>query len=152
MGEEQINKVMAELNDLINNMKISEEISKAVTKSQSPDVNVNTAIIQTDQTLIALNSIKSELCRLPMDFCEREYIANYITPLLTALDFLSTTGLNLSTSVNILTNSPIVPRKKGKLKDTIHTIYSINEKCEEIYEVIKDRLSIVIHDDTDCCK
>lgn len=145
MADEQINKIFTELNELIKDIRDSEQIDQAVVQNQPQEA----AIIQTAQILAALNSIKSDLCRLPMDFCEKEYIADYITPLLTTLDFLSTTGLNLSTSVNILTNSPIVPRKKGKLKDTIHTIYSMNEKCEEIYEILKKRLDPIIQEDTE---
>ena len=163
--EERINTIISELNDLINDIGNSRQISdvvlqsqalnlsqgttpsqaitqcqsqrqptgQAATQSQAPNatvvtVNVNATIAQTAQTLAALNSIKTELCRLPLDFCEREYIANCVTPLETAMEFISRTSFELATSVSILTTSPIVPRKKGKLKDTIHTIYSINEE------------------------
>ncbi|MEW9095312.1 MAG: hypothetical protein AB2417_09550 [Clostridiaceae bacterium] len=111
---------------------------------------ISATIIQTAQTLAALNSIKTELCRLPLDFCEREYIANCVTPLETAMEFVSRTGFELATSVSILTTSPIVPRKKGKLKDTIHTIYSMNEDVEDIYEVLQERLEKIIRGDNRC--
>jgi len=187
---EQINKIISELNDLINNIKNSRQISQAVaqsealnpsqatnpsqpiTQGQTPTqiqqtiegqaptqsqvteataVNVNATIIQTAQTLAALNSIKADLCRLPLDFCEREYIANCINPLVTAMEFLSRTGFDLSTSASILTSSPIVPRKKGKLKDTIHIVYSINEECGELYEVLKKRFKKLTENDN-CCR
>lgn len=189
--EEKINKIISELNDLINDIRNSRQISDVMIQSQALNLNqgtiqsqaipngemptqseststgqggaqvqaynaavtatnVNTTILQTAQTLTALNSIKTELCRLPLDFCEREYIANCITPLETAMEFISRTGFELATSVSILTTSPIVPRKKGKLRDTIHTIYSINEEVEDIYKVLKNRLT-KITDQDNCC-
>jgi len=164
--KDQINKIINELIDLINDIRNSREINQAVDQSEklnssrtatqkqminqgqalsisqpseTTDINVNATIIQTAQTLAALNSIKADLCRLPLDFCEKEYIANCIIPLMTATELLSRTSFDLSTSVSILTTSPIVPRKKGKLKDTIHTIYSINDECEELYDILKKR-------------
>lgn len=121
-----------------------------VPKATDINVNVNSAINQTALTLVAINSVKTELCRLPLDFCEREYIANCVTPLVTAMEFLSRTGFDLATSVNILTTSPIVPRKKGKLKDTIHTIYSINEEVEDVYKVLKKRFKKITRDGGSC--
>lgn len=176
--EERINTIINELNDLINDVRNSRQISdvvvqsqalnlgqgttpsqainydetpiqsqsaptgKGATQSEAPNstVNVNTTIAQTAQTLAAINSIKTELCRLPLDFCEREYIANCITPLGTAMELVARTGFELATSASILTTSPIVPRKKGELKDTIYTIYSINDEVEDIYKVLKKRL------------
>ncbi|MBZ9685908.1 hypothetical protein G9F72_006070 [Clostridium estertheticum] len=186
--EQRINTIISDLNDLINDIRNSRQISDAVVQSQSLNLNqgptasqtitdsetptqsqstpigqgstqsqapsatanVTTTITQTAQTLVALNSIKTELCRLPLDFCEREYIANCVIPLETAMEFISRTGFELATSVSILTTSPIVPRKKGKLKDTIHTIYSINEEVEDIYKVLRKRLKKLTQEDN-CC-
>lgn len=171
--EEQVNTIISQLDDLINDFRNSREISQGISQSQSltssqgiptdeeatqsqpPNttgvtVNVNPVIAETAQTLAALNSIKTELCRLPLNFCEKEYIANCITPLETAMEFIARTGFELSTSVSILTTSPIVPRKKGKLKDTIHTIYSMNDEVEDIYRVLKRRLKKIVEEDN-CC-
>ncbi|WP_055666177.1 hypothetical protein [Desnuesiella massiliensis] len=191
LREERINTIIGELNDLINDITNSRQISDVVlqsqalnlsqgtspsqgitfgetpiqsqgaptgqggTQSQTPEatgtnVNVNTTIAQTAQTLAALDTIKTELCRLPLDFCEREYIANCVTPLETAMEFISRTGFELATSVSILTTSPIVPRKKGKLKDTIHTIYRMNEEVEDIFDVLKERVKKLTQEDN-CC-
>lgn len=186
LREERINTIIGELNDLINDITNSRQISDVVlqsqalnlsqgtptsqgitfgetpiqsqgtpTATQAPEtagtaVNVNTTITQTAQTLAALDTIKTELCRLPLDFCEREYIANCVTPLETAMEFISRTGFELATSVSILTTSPIVPRKKGKLKDTIHTIYRMNEEVEDIFDVLKGRLKKLTQEDN-CC-
>ncbi len=111
---------------------------------------LNAALAQAAQTLTTIDTIKTELCRLPLDFCEREYIANCITPLETAMEFVSRTGFELATSVSVLTTSPIVPRKKGKLKDTIHTIYRMNEEVEDLFEVLKPRLRRLTEEDN-CC-
>ena len=189
LREERINTIIGELNDLINDITNSRQISDVVLQSQAlnlsqgtppsqgitfgetpiqsqgtptgqvatqtPEtagtaVNVNTTIAQTAQTLAALDTIKTELCRLPLDFCEREYIANCVTPLETAMEFISRTGFELATSVSILTTSPIVPRKKGKLKDTIHTIYRMNEEVEDIFDVLKGRVKKLTQEDN-CC-
>ncbi|WP_097027184.1 hypothetical protein [Clostridium peptidivorans] len=119
-------------------------------QASTTNVTVNAALTQTAQTLVALNSIKTELCRLPLDFCEREYIANCVTPLQTAMELISRTGFELATSVSVLTTSPIVPRKKGKLKDTIHTIYSMNDEVEDLYKVLKPRLRRLTQEDNRC--
>ncbi len=187
--EERINTIISELNDLINDIRNSRQISDVVVQSQAlnssqgptpsqaitygetpiqsqatptgqgatqsqasntTNVTVNAILAQTAQSLVALNLIKTELCRLPLDFCEREYIANCVTPLETAMEFVSRTGFELATSVNILTTSPIVPRKKGKLKGTIRTIYSMNEEVEDIYKVLKHRLRKITQEDN-CC-
>lgn len=87
-----------------------------------------------------LNTIKDELCKLPLNPCESEYIATYIFPIVNTLYLLSTSSLNLSSSVNILTNSPIVKPKRSKLKSTIHTIYDMNDTCEDLYKIVKERL------------
>lgn len=171
--EEQVNTIINQLNDLINDFRNSREISQGISQSQSltssqgiptdeqapqsqvPSTtgvisSIDPVIADTAQTLAALNSIKTELCRLPLDFCEKEYIANCITPLETVMEFIARTGFELSTSVSILTTSPIVPRKKGKLKDTIHTIYSMNDQVEDIYKVLKRRLKNIVKEDN-CC-
>lgn len=172
--EERINAIISELNDLINDIRNSSQIdipsqavnpsqeatpSQGITSGEMPiqsqasnttNVTVNAALIQTAQTLTAIDTIKTELCRLPLDLCEREYIANCVTPLETAMEFVSRAGFELATSVSILTTSPIVPRKKGKLKDTIHTIYSMNEEVEDIYNVLKHRLKKLVQEDN-CC-
>ena len=158
--EEQVKIITSEINDLIYNVMNSAKISQAVDHSQvitqnkvtskgqgSKAADIGADVNSTALTLAGLNSIKAELSRLPLDFSEREYISSYITPLMTALELLARTGFDLSTSVSVLTSSPIVPRKKGKLKDTIHTIYSINEEVEEIYKVLKNRFKAITRDD-----
>lgn len=108
----------------------------------------NTATTQTPSDLISqssdllknINTIKDELCKLPLNPCESEYINAYIFPIVNTLYLLSTSSVNLSTSVNVLTNSPIVKPKRSKLKSAIHTIYDMNDTCEDLYEIIKERI------------
>lgn len=125
LAVEHINKIISELNNLIT------------------DINSNIDSVQAAETLEALNLIKDDLCGLPQVLYQKEFITDNITPLLATIELLSRTGLNLSTSVSVLTNSTIVPRKKGKIKDTIHTIYSINEECEDLYKVLKEWLKLL---------
>lgn len=172
-SEERINTIISEINELINEMKNSQEIGHGIAQSQSltssqgtnsnqeenhgeapaqsqAPADISAIIVQTAETLTALNTIKTELCKLPLDFCEKVYIENCIAPLEVAMELLSRTSYDLSTSVNILTTSPIVQRKKGELKDTIHTIYSINELVEDLYDVLKKRFKRITKEN-DCC-
>lgn len=166
-SEERINTIISEINELINEMKNSQEIGHGIAQSQSLTSNqeenhgeaqaqsqapadISAIIVKTAETLAALNTIKTELCKLPLDFCEKVYIENCIAPLEVVMELLARTGYDLSTSVNILTTSPIVQRKKGELKDTIHTIYRINEQVEDLYDVLKKRFKRIIDEDN-CC-
>lgn len=164
-SKERINAIISELNDLINDIRNSRQISQGIAQSQvithsetatqsqgsnANDAATNALITQAAQTLAALNSIKTELCRLPLDFCEREYIANCVTPLENTMESISRTSFQLSTSVSILTTSPIVPRKKRKLKDSINTIYDMNEDVEDIYKVLEKRLKKLTGEDNFC--
>jgi hypothetical protein len=103
-----------------------------------------TTISQASDTLKNINTIKDELCKLPLDPCENEYIINSVLPLTNILYLISTASVNLSNSANILTNSPIVHAKKSEIKDTIDLIYNINEECEDLFKVIKKRLNVLL--------
>lgn len=109
--------------------------------------NIDDEALKAAEVLRSINIIKEELCKLPLDLCERQYFDNRILPLLTTLNFLSTASINLSSSVNVLTTSPIVPRKKGKLKDSINLIYDMNSKCKDIYKELEDRIDIMLNED-----
>lgn len=95
-------------------------------------------------TLKDINSIKDELCKLPLNPCESEYITNSVNPLLNILYLLSQTSSGLSTSANFLTSSSVVHSKNSDIKDTIHLIYKINDECADIYDVLKKRLEILL--------
>ncbi|MGE5627572.1 MAG: hypothetical protein ACM3X7_05570 [Solirubrobacterales bacterium] len=157
---ENINVIINDVNTVIDKVagqlgirKLKEESkhNTDATDEKQSAADINAAIIQTSQTLAALNSIKSNLCSINMDLYEKEYIANCIIPLLTTLQLLSTTGYNLATSASLLTTSPIVPRKKGEIKDTIHTVYSINKECDELYHILKKRLKQLNKEAEDNC-
>lgn len=157
---ENIYKVIKVLNNIIDKtagqLGISKLKGERETNIKTEDINqtstdINSAIIQTSQTLSALNNIKTNLCSLPLDFSEKEYIANCIIPLLTTLELLSRTGFDLATTTSLLTTSPIVPRKKGEIKDTIHTVYSINKECNELYDILKKRIKKLNKEAEDNC-
>lgn len=148
---------MHDENNIISYINLARQLNKALMEgSPSPksdlNVDVTTAINNIDAMFTSINSIKTELCRLPLNFCERKYIENCVNPILTVLFFLTLTSYDLSLSVSILTSSPIVPRKKSKLKDTIHLIYNINEECEDLYKILKKRLKPIIQEHGNCCK
>lgn len=67
-----------------------------------------------------------------------------MAPLLNILYQLSTTSVNLASSVSLLSLSSVVHPKRHELKDTIHLVYKINEECEDLYDVLKKRLHLVL--------
>lgn len=138
------------LSDVKSNIQVTTNQQVDQGQTNSIGTTLKATIFQIDQTLVAINSIKTELCRLPLDFCEREYITNCVIPLETSMEFVSRASYELATSASILTTSPIVPRKKEKLKDTLHTVYSMNEEVEELYHVLKKRLEKLTRGDN-CC-
>ena len=121
-----------------NAIKNSSDINPSVEGSTPPTIS------QASDTLKNINTIKDELCKLPLDPCENEYIINSVLPLTNILYMISTASVNLSNSANILTNSPIVHAKKSEIKDTIDLIYNINEECEDLFKVIKKRLNVLL--------
>lgn len=131
--------------------KKTQSTQTTVTDTSTQCEEINTAlhdeIVKTSETLRAINTTKEELCKLPLNLCERQYFDNRVLPLITTINFLSTTSINLATSVNILTTSPIVPRKKGKLRSTIKLIYEINSKCNDIYNELENRIDIMMNEE-----
>ncbi|MEW9095313.1 MAG: hypothetical protein AB2417_09555 [Clostridiaceae bacterium] len=148
---------MNDVNNIISNINFARQLNEALMEGQLSTesdliMDITEAINNTDTMLTAINSIKTELCRLPLNFCEREYIENCVNPILITLFFLTFTSYELSGTVFILSYSPIVPPKKSKLKDTIRLIYNINKQCEELYKVLKKRLKPLIRDNANYCK
>lgn len=118
--------------------------SSSETASQTPTTTEPT-LTQTLQSIIyritQVNTLKEELCQLPLNPCEKDYINNNIIPMLDVLVRLSGVGLNFSVSINNLTTSPIVPRKKSKLKEVINATYSLNEQSVRLYKIVKKRIN-----------
>jgi len=128
-----------------NVIKKASDINPSVGTTGATDTTETTeAINQTSNTLKNVNSIKDELCKLPLDPCESEYILNSVFPLTNTLYLLSTTAVNLSNSANILTLSPIVHAKKSEVKNILDLVYDIDEECEELFKVIKKRLKVLL--------
>jgi hypothetical protein len=145
-----INKVECDVKSLIatieNSLKLKDVLTKD-TRAETTATNepISTSIADTANTLRNINSIKDELCKLRLDTCQLQYFNINVVPFLQTIDSLSRASFDLSTSVSMLTTSPIVCRKKSKLKDTIDLIYDINEQCEDVYEVLKRRINTLIN-------
>lgn len=118
--------------------------SNSTSTTGNVDSSVNSAISQSSDTLRNINIIKDELCKLPLDPCENEFIANNITPLLSVLTQLAAVSVSLSTSTYYLTLSPIEHAKRCDIKDTLHLVYNINDQCEDVYHVVKQRINDVL--------
>ena len=109
-------------------------------------VNTNTTITQTSDILKNINFIKEELCKLPLDPCELEYITIRVNPLMSIINQLSNASSNLAVSVSYLQTSPVVHPKKSELKNTIHLMYDLNEECEDVFKELKRRINKVLKD------
>jgi len=101
-------------------------------------------LAQTVNTLKNINITKDELCKLPLDTCELDYVTTNVLPLLTILYELSTTAFNLASSSNMLSISSVVHPKRHELKDSVHLAYKINDECDDLYEVLKKRINLVL--------
>lgn len=108
---------------------------------------LNSEISNTANLLVNLNSIKEELIKLPLNPAEKDYLDVYVFPLLNVLLDLSTTALNLSTTTGKLAVSYVTTPKTSRLKETEHLIYDIDDKCEEVYRMLKPRLNLILK----CC-
>ena len=127
--------------------KIIEDIQEAagITEPQPTVDNTQSSnLAQTSNTLKNINIIKDELCKLPLDTCELDYVTTNVLPLLTILYELSTTAFNLASSSNMLSISSVVHPKRHELKDSVHLAYKINDECEDLYDVLKKRINLVL--------
>lgn len=122
-------------------LKVASETTSTTDKTDS---TINSTISQSADTLRNINIVKDELCKLPLNPCESEFIANNITPLLSVLTQLAAVSLSLATSAYYLTLSPIEHAKISDIKDTLHLVYNINDQCEDVYHVVKDRINTVL--------
>ena len=131
----------------IHSQDLPQEIADATEpQTENPPVNINTTIIQTSDLLKNIDIIKDELCKLPLDPCELEYITIKVNPLMNIIYELANATSNLAASVTYLQNSPIVHPKKSELKDTIHLMYDLNEECEDVFKELKRRINKVLED------
>lgn len=134
------------LKDIQNSIKLNETlIKKNATGVSEADLSISQTLTTTLTTLTTINDIKEQLCLLPLDFCMRNYYNNCVMPLVATLDYLSRLSFNLSTSVGILTNSPIVPVKRSDIKDIIDVIYHINEQCGDVYKITSKRVDTMVN-------
>lgn len=99
---------------------------------------------KTAERLVALNIIKRESCKLSLNPCEMEFIINSVAPLTRTLGILSSVSFRLSNTIDTLSNNPIIQRKKSKIESTINLIYSLNDKCTDIYKVLKKRINLLL--------
>lgn len=114
-------------------------------KCEESEDKLSESIQDATDILTNINVIKDELCKLPLDPCEKEIFENNLVPMLSLLNYLSNASINLANSANILTNSTIVFRKKSEIKDTIDLVYDLNKKCEKVYEILEKRIDKFIY-------
>lgn len=123
--------------------KTSKETSNA-SQTQSNQSTVSDNISNAADLLGDINTIKDQLIKLPLNPAEKDYLEVYVFPLLSVLLDLSTTSLNLASSTGRLAVSYVTNPKISRLKDTEHLVYDINDKCEDVYKILKQRINYVL--------
>lgn len=113
-------------------------------EAQSGQNTITDNISSAANLLENLNTIKEDIIKLPLNPAEKDYMDVYVFPLLNVLLDLSTTSLNLSSTTSKLAVSYVTTPKISKLKDTEHLVYDINDKCEDVYKVLKQRINFVL--------
>ena len=137
------------VDDLLSDISTSGHLNEIISgtnfeSSAEENFSISPTINQTAEVLKNINVIKDELCKLPLDTCELDYVTTNVLPLLTIIYELSVTSENLAASANLLSISSVVHPKRHELKDTVHLVYKINEECEDVYEVLKKRINLVL--------
>jgi hypothetical protein len=130
----------------IDTSKKTVEASTVTTSESSTEISshIITAINQAADTLKNVNVIKDELCKLPIDICETEYITNSILPMLTILNQFANITYGIANGVSSLNVSPLVSPDKSELKDAIHLCYKVLDQAEDVYDVLKKRINLLI--------
>ncbi|MFA6940894.1 MAG: hypothetical protein WCQ54_07935 [Clostridiaceae bacterium] len=90
-----------------------------------------------------INAVKKDLSELPSDPREKSYIDSSISPIADLLYKLSSAASSLAESANYLSQSFITKPKKRKIRKTNDTIYEINEACNELFKIIKERIDLI---------
>jgi hypothetical protein len=138
------------LDNLLSDISSSQQVNQIITGNEIAPIcdeviDISSTISQTTDTLKNINTIKDELCKLPLNPCEMDYINNSVNPLLNILYQISTASFNLASSANLLSTSSVVHPKKHELKDTVHLVYKINDECEDVYDELKRRINFVLN-------
>lgn len=107
-------------------------------------VTPSESLTQITDAITQINILKVQLCRLPLNLCEPEYISVYILPLLGILVSLGGVSIGLATSFNLLSENAILTREKYKIKKYIHVTYEICDQMCDLYEIVEKRISKVI--------
>ncbi|MBE6069041.1 MAG: hypothetical protein E7211_15315 [Clostridium lundense] len=105
---------------------------------------ISDSIIKSAETISSINIIKDEITKLGLNPEEKNYIENYVTPLLNTLHSLSAISSELASSASHLAVSINTSSKSSKIKDTEKLVYDINEQCEDIYDVLKKRIDVLL--------
>lgn len=107
-------------------------------------VTPSESLTQLTDAITKINILKVQLCRLPLNLCEPEYISVYISPLLSVLTSLGGVSISLATAFNLLSENAILTREKYKIKKYIHVTYEICDQMCDLYEIVGKRISKVI--------
>lgn len=129
-----------------NNINITnnENNAHSINNVETEPCSISDNIIKSAETISSVNIIKDEITKLGLNPEEKNYIENYVTPLLNTLYLLSATSLGLASSAGHLAVSINTSSKSSKIKDTEKLVYDINEQCEEIYDVLKKRIDVLL--------
>lgn len=132
-------------------MQKSNENSKSTSSDEIPSINTDrscddleSVMNKTNDILILIDSLKTEICRLPLNPCQKEYYTLYVLPLLSTLDMLSRSSYNLGTSSALISDSKTLCVNTLELQKNLDLIYCINRKCAEVYCSVVKNIDVLI--------
>lgn len=126
------------------NKEVNKNNTNSINATETATCSISENIIRSAETIASINTIKNEITKLGLNPEEKNYIENYVTPLLNTLYLLSATSAGLSGSASHLAVSINTSAKSSKIKDTEKLVYNINEQCDEIYDVLKKRIDVLL--------
>lgn len=130
------------------NIKKIEEMLKNYNVGSVDNTDSNGTVIsditRTAAALTGVNVIKQQICRLPLDLCQRAYFDENVAFLLSIIDSLSLSAYNLMATANYLSLAAAASRKESNIRDIICTSYEMDKQCIEVYEVLRKRIKILL--------
>jgi hypothetical protein len=108
------------------------------------DVDLASSLGNTATILRNVNDIRNQLVNLNIETFGNNYFDNMVEPFLVTIRDIASTSANLATSANFLSQSILEEVKKSKVKETIDLIYDLNEKAEDVFEILKKRVNTLI--------
>lgn len=109
--------------------------STAQSLSSSADTSNNSCIKLLADKVVAINILRFELDRLPLDFKARAYFENDVKPLIDTLYTLSLASLDYSATAVSLTNTSF--GRSSKIKNALDLTDGVDEISSDVIKVLR---------------